>query len=303
MTKRGALELLKQHAQHLEDISYEEIVDLLRKDIRRIPIPLTRMKAASLIDRARLNRGEELFRRVADLRYITDGHVISDYLTEFGRGSIPHGPMFYGALESSQIRHQRITAIAETSLLFQNDEAVNVEGELYTVSRWHNTEELFLAEMVFATEAMAVNPDIERAFVAQGRFARQNGADDVEFYMDFLRFISDQFARTAHSHHDYKISAAYTQLILLKEGVHGVAYPSVQTRFAGQNIVLPPSTVDRFLLLDSVITQRLHKQLKKSFFNNHRQVTDPLAFPDELHWQELEQAHIATAEDIRQALE
>lgn len=72
--------------------------------------------------------------------------------------------MFYGAIESSLIGHQRITALAETSELFQNPDAINFDGELYTVSRWSNAQELFLAEIVFSKEAIDTNPDIKKAF-------------------------------------------------------------------------------------------------------------------------------------------
>ena len=72
--------------------------------------------------------------------------------------------MFYGAIKTYPIDKSRMTAIAETSKLFQDKYGQNLDGEKYTISRWISNEEFFVAEIVFAEEAIKNNPDIKRSF-------------------------------------------------------------------------------------------------------------------------------------------
>src|SRR5687768_11758422 len=129
VTNREGLIKLKELSGQLEEVDYMEIVQILKEAIRRIPVPITRMPPSTPIDRVRKNIGEDPFTDVHNqLSYIKDQNVIDKYLTEFGRANEPHQPMFYGAIESSLIGHQRITALAETSELLQNPTAINFDG-------------------------------------------------------------------------------------------------------------------------------------------------------------------------------
>jgi hypothetical protein len=153
--------------------------------------------------------------------------------------------MFYGAIESSRINAQRVTANAETSELFQNRNGVSFDGELYTISRWRNTTELTIVEIVFAQKAIETNPDTKKAFDKQVEFAAALNEDDIAFSQEFLVFISEEFAREKPTHNDYKISTAYTELVLSDPAIHGITFPSVQTGYWGQNVVFPPAIVDQ----------------------------------------------------------
>jgi hypothetical protein len=303
MTNREALEELKRLSLQLDKVEYSDIVQILKQSVRKIPVPIAKLPANVPIDRVRKNIGENYFNNVHEqLSYIKDQHVIDNYLTEFGRANEPHQPMFYGAIESTLIGHQRITALAETSELLQNTEAVNFKGELYTVSRWRNTSELFLAEIVFAQEAIDINPDIKKAFEKQSDFAKQHGTDDVDFYLDFLVFISNEFARPKTSHHDYKISTAYTNLVLTNPQIHGIAYPSVQTKYYGQNIVLPPWVVDKYLTVDVLTIQRVHKNRMRTYINNVKNCQNPNDCLTDLKWVDLDAKFVAPSDKIEQYL-
>jgi hypothetical protein len=199
------------------------------------------------VDRARLNKGDALYNHIDDLGYIKNQNII-DNLTEYGRANKPHQVMFYGAIKTSPIDKPRVTAIAETSKLFQDKDGYNLDGENYTISRWRNREEFFMAEIVFAKAAMENNPDIKRSFENQIRFADDLNEDDIEFYKEFLIFISEEFARKAKKNDDYKISVAYANLILEHPQIEGVMFPSVQTNYFGANIVVSPEIVDKYLM-------------------------------------------------------
>jgi hypothetical protein len=299
MTPHEALQILKERATHLHDVDYNEIVHILRQGVRRIPIPVAKIKKGTLIDRVRPNEGDKLFSCLDDLTYIKDPEVIEKKLTDFGRANCPHQPMFYGAVETTEIPQQRHTAIAETSALYQDKTGVCIEGQLYTVSRWRTTEELQLAEIVFSAGAITASPDIKRAFNNQLRFLAAQTGEDQTFLRNFLVFISEQFAREKYTHHDYKISAAYTNQVLHHPDISGIAYPSVQTLYKGENIVLLPGAVERSLVLESIATQRLHKNGSYMHINNHMDCTDPMRDPNNFKWVATDPIHIATSAEIQ----
>lgn len=292
MTNREGLNKLMELSNQLDQVDYSDIIDLLKNTIRKIPIPLAKLRANSDIDRARPNIGENLFTSVDELTYIKKQDVIEKYLTGFGRANKPYQPMFYGAIETTVGKPQRMTAIAEVSKLYQNPVGVNLNGELHTVSRWKNKEELIIVEVVFAAEAIKINPDIRKAFEKQTEFAKQAGQDDLEFYTDFLIFISEQFAREVHTHHDYKISTAYTDLILTKPEIQGISFPSVQTEYVGVNVVFEPKVIDKYFDLKVLATQRFYKNILKRILNNHKNCVNPNECYDNIIWSDLEAKYL-----------
>lgn len=303
MTPAEALERLRALSQILEHVPYEEIISILKDSIKKIPIPLAKLAPNSAIDRVRKNIGDTLFTNVhEELSYIKNQYVIDNYLTEYGRANKPHQPMFYGSVESTLLGTQRITAIAETSELFQNRNAINFDGELYTISRWRNCSELEIVEIVFAEEAIAINPDVKKAFKKQTEFAQALGTPDIDFFKEFLVFISEEFAREKRTHNDYKIATAYAELVMDKPGIHGIAFPSVQTKYHGQNLVLPPAIVDAYLLPEVLSTQRLYKNKLNMLLANHKNCLDALACLDNIIWTDVEAQYKSTPEQILASL-
>lgn len=302
MTNREGLNKLIELSTQLDKVEYNFIVDILQNHIKKIPLPIAKLKAGTNVDRVRKNIGDSLFTSVDELSYIKDKEVIEKYLTAFGRVNMPHQPIFYGAIETSNIKQQRITAIAETSELFQNINGVNLEGELYTVSRWSNKEELNLVEVVFSSEAIKKNPDIKRAFEKQTEFIKQTGQDDLQFYIDFLIFISNQFARPKVTHHDYKISTAYANLAFRHQSVHGIAFPSVQTNYIGVNVAFEPQIIDEYFDIEVLSTQRLYKNKMKRVIANHKNCLNPKETYSNLNWTDLEPKYLRSKEDIENSL-
>jgi hypothetical protein len=294
---------LKKMSQDLPNVDYEEIIKILRESIRRIPIPLAILHAHTAIDRARKNIGEALFTDVHNqLSYIRDPDVITNYLTEFGRANKPHQALFYGATSSTLVDTPRITAIAETSALFQDRNGVNLKGELYTVSRWRNNVPLMLLEVVFSQQALAVNPDIRRNYNNQLQMAAKAGYADMGFYEDLLIFFSEEFARPKDTHHDYKISTAYTELAFKHPDVQGIAFPSVQTDYYGQNVVFPPSVVDQYLEVDVLTVQRLHKNKDRMKLNNFKNCENPQDCLSNIVWTDLDPNYIESDDSIQDFL-
>ena len=288
MDKFEAFEKLKEYSKNLSAVSYEEVYDLLKNGIKYIPIPLAKIKKKAYIDRVRPNKGEILFKHIDELGYIKDKNIIENYLTSFGRANCPHQVMFYGALETSLIDKQRLTAIAETSHIFRKPEIDCIDGELYTVSRWEIQDEFLVVEIVFSEYALNNNPEIAQSFENQKKLLQEHNLDkkEMDFHLNFLKFISEEFSKKVSSNDDYKISAAYTNIALLHPDVNGICYPSVQTEYFGVNIVLTPETVDKYLKPIICSTQIVYKKGLKSLIANGKNYCKDIDINKDIDWKE-----------------
>lgn len=266
-----ALNELTSYRDRLDKIEYDDIKELIKTSIRHIPICLAKLHKGAAIDRVRLNRDTVFFTSQDELSYISDPAVIREYMKEFGRANKPHQPLFYGALESTKIKENRLTAYVETSSLIEDNEAVLLEGELFTLSRWRTIDELEIPEVVFSDEAIKNNPDTAVAFQKHFDWLREEPMREIALRQ--LKLFSEEFARKKNSHHDYKISTAYADILMNEGGHPGVLYPSVKSGYQGQNIVLKPSVVDAFLQLANVSTHRVHKNKMKSLMANYYHTT------------------------------
>lgn len=288
MNKYEAFEKLKKCSQNLSTTSYEEIYDLLKNGIKRIPLPIAKLWKNAYIDRVRPNKGETLFKHINNLGYIKDKDVIKNVLTSFGRANNPHQVMFYGALETSLIDKPRLTAIAETSHLFRVPGTDCLDGEHYTVSRWETQKELLVVEVVFSEYALKNNPDIAKSFENQKNLLQEHNLEqeEIDFHLDFLKFISEEFSKKVSNSEDYKISAAYTNLALLDPDVSGITYPSVQTDYFGVNIVLTPETVDQYVKPIICSTQIVYKKGMKSLIANGKYYCKEIDLKNDIEWKE-----------------
>lgn len=294
-----AFKKLQEYSKNLESVEYEKLIEILKTSIRKIPIPLAKLRPESSIERARANNGTPLFKSVEDLGYIKDEEVIKK-LNKFGRANKPHEVLFYSAIETSKLDKARITAIAETSRLFLDNNSVQLDGELFTVSRWRNKQELIIAEVVFAEEAIKNNEDIKTSYEKQKQFAKELKDVDSEFFEDFLIFISNEYARVANSHNDYKISTAYTELVLTHKDVQGITYPSVQTNYYGANLVLPTKVVDEYLYPEVATTSILFKDKMNMTIGNGGHFSKNLE--NHIVWQELDKKHMTPKEELLKRL-
>jgi hypothetical protein len=267
-----ALNELISYRSKLHKIEYDDIKTLIRESIRFIPVTTAKLHKGESIDRVRLNGAVDFFNSQSQLSYISDQNVIDKYLTEFGRANKPHEPLFYGALRSSQIQHNRLTAYFETSEMIHDKKSVNLNGELFTVSRWEVQRELIIAEIVFSDDALAANPDTLHSF--NNQFAQLNESEHREIALRQLQLFSNEFSRETKSHHDYKISVAYSDLLFNEYGIDAITFPSVKSGYQGQNIVFTPAAVDSYLKLKIASTHRMHKNEMQSLMSNYHHTTN-----------------------------
>lgn len=304
MDKYQAFEKLKEYSKNLNVVSYEEIYDLLKYGIGVVPLPMAKLWKNAYIDRVRPNIGSTLFKHINELGYIKDKNVVENILTSFGRANTPHQVMFYGALETALIDKPRFTAIAETSRIFRNPETDCIDGEHFTVSRWETKKELFVVEVVFSEYALKNNPDIAKSFQNQIKFLKQHNLKppEIAFYLDFLKFISEEFSKKVTNPTEYKISVAYTNLALLHPDVSGITYPSVQTDYFGVNIVLPQEIVDRYIIPKICGTQILYKKGLKSLIVPGKHYCEEIDVNNNIEWQEHPLEILTTKEQVLEHL-
>lgn len=288
MDKYEAFEKLKAFSKDLSNHSYDEVYDLIKNGIKQIPIPLAKIHKEAIIDRVRENKGIKLFQHIDELGYIKNQDVIDKYLTYYGRANCPHQVMFYGALESYLIDKPRFTAIAETSPLFRDPKLNSHSGDIFTLSRWETSDEFLVVEIVFSKYALANNEAVQKSYDRQLEMLEKSGLEQKErdFHIDFLKFISEEFSKKVTDNENYKISAAYMNIVMMHPDVRGIVYPSVQTDYFGINIVVPPKTVDEFINPKISSTFTLYKNESKSLITNGKYVCKNIDPEEDLDWEE-----------------
>lgn len=284
--KIKAFSLLKEYADRLTEISYDKIVDLLSNGIKGIPFPIAKLHKEYFIDRVRKNENNKLYKHIDELSYIKDTYVIQNKLTKYGRANLPHQVMFYGALKTPYIQHERLTAIAESSDFFRNTQEKQFGKEYYTLSRWRIKEELVGVEIVFSDDALKNNEYIRKSYEKQKQSLEELELtkQEKDFYLEFLRFISNQFSKRVNNYEEYKISVAYANIALSKPYINFIVYPSVQTEYQGENIVLKPEIVDKYLEPIICSTHILYKDTNRTFIDNDKYRAKNIDFSKDLEW-------------------
>ncbi|MBK8656760.1 MAG: hypothetical protein IPN20_23250 [Haliscomenobacter sp.] len=303
-----AFRKLKKIGNNLDKVDYNEVKSIIKDSIQKIPICTAKVNKGHFIDRARINKGNDLFDCESQVSYIKDKKVIDEYLTEFGRANKPHEVMFYGSVISTLIEQPRMTALWETSELLADKNSVNVKGQLFTISRFDITENFEVLELVFSRQAIKNNPDIKRSFEFQMKNVEAAFPELVEYSKELLIFFSEQFSRKKKTHHDYKISCAYSELVLDNyktpsgEYLAGISFPSVQSGLIGHNLALKPVSVDKYLKLSGVWTVKIHKNRKKAIVNNHKFVSSFGANNCNFQWEDTNPINVRPYPEIEKEL-
>ncbi len=201
--------------------------------------------------------------------------------------NLPQTSIFYGAISSSEICQARVTAVAEVSSLFRNGPCASLEDELHTISVWEVVKDMRMVEIVLSDDAMKSNKDVQKRFEEQRDFLKNKRTEDIDLYLDFLRFISNEFSKKVKEGEDwsYKISAAYSSLVLERPGVDGIIYPSVQTVYKGFNVTVKPENVDEYLrvrVLKTQIFRRIGSEME--LLSGDKKCTKPNSMP--LIWED-----------------
>jgi hypothetical protein len=280
--------LQKLRNMDLSTTPYREIIDAINSKIV-LPVLITEVRVGNYIERIRINKEGEIFTSKKELSYRTD----LENIKTFGRANSPGSSMFYGAVISSPIQLPRIVALAETDELLRSQEKGTVDKDLImTVSKWHITKNMRLAEMVFKKDRIPTTPEIEKAYNFHLKAFRENMAEEeVQKLISILEFYSEEFARsTICSDTDYKISAAYAESAFKNGRVQGIIYPSVRTDYEDSNVALLPATVEHHLQFEEALIIHVQIKGKKVFLDNLYRTGVVAADATDFGWYKMESA-------------
>ncbi len=286
-SKLPSVEELKEIIASIEEAdlsltSYNKLVNALTS-LQFVPFVTTLLKKGHTIERARINKPGEIFSSESQISYRTDYPNIKSY----GRANVPHFSLFYGAIESDTIKHPRFVNLLETSEIFRNLEKNEVENAdfIMTVGKWIIKEDIEIVEMVFDEKSIENSADIKRSYEFHLEKLTTEHPEHKEQFKLILRFFSNQFAKKdINTHFDYMISSAYADIALNWRDHKGLTYPSVKTDYQGQNVVLTPFVVDKYLDLEITAMFRVQKNGKKSFISPLKHCTDFGALNTNFKW-------------------
>jgi hypothetical protein len=249
----NTLKFLTDVRDRLEYVPYEQIFQAIA-EMRDKFIPTAIIKKGAYIDRVRVHKKiTDVFYKEEDVSYIHDKEIIENYVG-FGRANKEKQAIFYGAVESPEIKQPRIVAYFETSpILKELDKHDNIT-ELFTVSRWRVLEDIEVVEMIFSDEALKVSKYAKMSLEHQ--LQHYQHLPLAKEYEEQGRFFSNEFARSdirSGEDYKYKITSAYANYIWENTSLKGITYPSVQSLYLGQNVALLPEVVDSSLRLESPV--------------------------------------------------
>ncbi|TQO37034.1 hypothetical protein GQ41_1625 [Arenibacter algicola] len=274
----------------LSKVSYNKLVNALTT-LQFVPFVTAILKKGHSIERARINKPNEIFTTESQISYRTDYPNIKSY----GRANVPHFSLFYGAFETEVIKHPRFVNLLETSEIFRNlekNEAKNADF-IMTVGKWIIKEDIEVVEIVFDENSIKNSADIKRSYEFHLEKLTKEHPEHTEQFELILKFFSNQFAKKEiNSHFDYMVSAAYTDMAINWRGQQGLTYPSVKTDYQGQNVVLTPYAVDKYLELEITAMYRVQKNGKQSIISPLKHCTDFGPLNTNFKWIEYEPKQI-----------
>jgi hypothetical protein len=249
----NTLRFLEDVRDNLEHVSYDLIFRAIA-DMRDKFVPTAIIKKGAYIDRVRVHKAlTDMFYNEHDVSYIHDPEIISKYVT-YGRANREKQPVFYGAIESPEIKQPRVVAYFETSPVLKELDHYDNVTELFTVSRWRVLENIEVIEMIFSDEALKVSKYAQMSL--DNQLKNYKDLDLANEYEEQGKFFSNEFARSdvrPGQDYKYKITSAYANYIWEHTPFKGITYPSVQSRYFGQNVALLPEIVDSHLKLEAPV--------------------------------------------------
>jgi hypothetical protein len=259
---------IRDNLEHVDyDMIYQSIADMPDKYYATAIV-----KAGEYIDRVRIN--DDNFKEctcVDEIGYIKDKNIL-EKCVDFGRANLPKQAVFYGAIESPEIRQQRVVAYFETTKLLKELGAYTKIGkpippqydnvcEISTISRWRVKKDMEIHEVIFSDEALKASSTARASFEYQRQYYEHLPV--AEHVRQQGQFFGNEFARNdikQNQGYKYKISAAYANYVWNNTVLKGLTYPSVASEYKGQNIALLPELVDEYLDLEIIACQKFERK-------------------------------------------
>jgi hypothetical protein len=248
----------------IEKISLFNLKDNIDIELKKLLLELGRyvvvehtLHEGNIIERARLNNNGEVFTTVDEISYNRTPSM------DYKRCTPPDKVIFYGSIPTVAIDAARATAMMETTAITADIKNENLLEERMTISRWVVKKPLTLIAIIGTKEFLAVNSDLLKTKETLDNFITAY-PNDIENTYRINDFISSHFAKIVKEHHEYKISALFSEIIM-EQNFDGMIYPSVQSEGGGLNVALATNAIDTNMI-EPVIALQVKNYARLSAF-------------------------------------
>lgn len=198
---------------------------------------------------------EKFYNRQSEISYVQDVENIKD----FNRASPPKVNMFYGAIQSKNIKDfngLEAVCLIETSNIKTDKTSPSysdkrIEYEYVTTGLWEVIEPLELAAIVHYDEYCNENSEVlDLRKSLEGMIGIVSEHVNKKVLIDILEFIASEFAKPVSptERYNYMISSGFSEMVL-NFGLDGILYPSQKGKGGGFNVALRKEVVDNKLRL------------------------------------------------------
>lgn len=225
----------------LETLEIDNFKNLIKSSFKLIPFHKHFLLPGQKLFRARINYRYSKFTDklivINDEKDFINVSEISNRkaheITEFGRANIPGVSSFYC---SSNLK------LACAEVIQDIKHSFNPKRELpfVTVGEWIIKKPIIVAPLFYSQKVTSVRKDIDSYVNRNKEYMKSKYSfESMEIHDMILTFFSDQFTKIdIKSHHDYKISAFYSEILSSLNDYDGILYQSVIANFSGTNICL-----------------------------------------------------------------
>lgn len=235
-------------AVDLKEESYQEIRHLIG-GIGEAAYMGVNYHKNKIMMRARPNELNDKFTRTSDLSFKPQ-----DFNKTYQRASTPFETMFYGSalsdkIERGELDNARVIGLLET-MPWLRDKSSSGYAKI-TYGKWVVQEDLNLLAIIHHQDFQASNSYTRELTKAYEAFLKSIDKELADKSLKINTFLSNEFAKQVKTHHDYMISAIFTEIVVNNpnRNIDGILYPSVRVHGDGYNIALKPSACKKISLM------------------------------------------------------
>lgn len=175
---------------------------------------------------------DKTYTNISEISYPKKGKA-----EDYKRASSWNHQVFYGAVyrmdKETQVGH--VVATLEISKIYTK--SFTDPWELIALGRWTATEDLRVAVVGLKSVFSENNPEALVIEGIQAELLEKLPPAFKEIRGEILKFLAEEFTRKVRNNYDYKISAAYCDLIF-ELGIDAIMFPSVQAEGLSFNIAI-----------------------------------------------------------------
>jgi len=194
----------------------------------------------------------------------------------YGRAHRPFLPMFYGAIKTQKDELPIVTNFGEVNQILRNKGADEGEQRL-TVGIWTVQKEFPAVLLIFNDEYLNKMPQFQKLYYDYAN--DKNNLNDLTI----LEYFAKEYAKEINNgEYNYKISAAFTEIIILKFNIGAIVYPSVRMGGESFNIAIRSEYIDYECLrlravLETVIYYK-NKVVVNDYLRETKEINDDGSF-------------------------